>query len=446
MPERKFPGMKNVPQIARALQEVLGETALRAGRESGFIQREVKLNGASFVQALVFTWLANPAASYEELAQTAATLGVTITPQGLEQRFTRAAADCLKRVLEATLAQAFRSQPTALPLLDRFTEVYVQDSSLIHLPESLRDLWDGCGGDAPSSAALKLQVRWALRSGAFDGFFLTAGRANDPSSPTQNLPVLAGSLRLADLGFWSVPRLAEIGRSGAYWLSRLQAGTNVCWPHGERLDLPTYLARQISDDLELAVELGAAQRLPCRLLAQRVPPSVSSQRRRVLHQKAHKKGFTPTALQLTMCDWTVIVTNVPAAQLTLKEALTLLRVRWQIELLFKHWKSVGQIASSRSAKPERQLCELYAKLLGQVIQHWSLLCGKWDYPARSFTKAARLVQKKALHFASTLKQFRSLCTLLRELGRAVSVGCKIDKRKGRPSTIQRLQQAAEALA
>jgi len=446
MPERKFPGMKNVPQIARALQEVLGETAMRAGRESGFIQREVKLNGATFVQALVFTWLANPAASYEELAQTAATLGVTITPQGLEQRFTRAAADCLKRVLEAALAQVFRSQPTALPLLDRFTEVYVQDSSLIHLPESLKDLWAGCGGDAPSSAALKLQVRWALRSGAFDGFFLTAGRANDPSSPTQKLPVLAGSLRLADLGFWSVPRLAEIGRSGAYWLSRLQAGTNVCWPHGERLDLPTYLAQQTSDELELAVELGAAQRLPCRLLAQRVPPSVSAQRRRLLYQKANKKSFTPTALQLTMCDWTVIVTNVPATKLTLKEALTLLHVRWQIELLFKHWKSVGKVDESRSAKPERQLCELYAKLLGQVIQHWSLLCGKWDYPARSFTKASRLVQKKSLHLASTLKQFRSLCTLLRELGRAVSVGCKIDKRKGRPSTIQRLQQVAEALA
>jgi hypothetical protein len=62
--------MKNVPQIAHALQVVLGKTALRAGRESGFIKREVKLTGASFVQVLVFTWLANPSASYEELTQT----------------------------------------------------------------------------------------------------------------------------------------------------------------------------------------------------------------------------------------------------------------------------------------------------------------------------------------------------------------------------------------
>jgi hypothetical protein len=122
--------MKNVPQIAHALQEVLGETALRVGRESGFIWRQAKLTGASFVQVLVFTWLANPAASYEELAQTVATLGVTIMPRGLEQLFTRAAAECLKRILEGALAQVFRSQPSALPSLERFTEVYLQDSSV----------------------------------------------------------------------------------------------------------------------------------------------------------------------------------------------------------------------------------------------------------------------------------------------------------------------------
>jgi hypothetical protein len=424
--------MKNVPQIAHALQEVLGETAMRAGRESGFIQREVKLTGASFVQVLVFTWLANPAASYEELAQTAVTLGVTITPQGLEQRFTRTAAECLKRVLEAALEQVFRLQPSTLPLLERFTEVYVQDSSVILLPESLSEVWAGCGGDGPSSAALKMQVRWALRSGALDGLFLTAGRANDSKSPTQNLPVQAGALRLADLGYWSVPHLDEIGRGGAYWLSRLHASTQVWWPHGERLELLTYLAQQKSDELDLTVELGAAQRLPCRLLAQRVPPDVSAHRRRVLRQKGMKQGFTPSRLQLTLCDWTVIVTNLTAAQLTLKEALALLRVRWQIELLFKHWKSVGKVDESRSAKPERKLCEIYAKLLGQVIQHWCLLCGKWDYPARSFTKAARLVQKKALHLASTLKQFRSLCTLRANWGALFRSAAKLINAKADP--------------
>lgn len=437
--------MNNVPQIAQALQEVLGETARRAGRESGFIKREVKLTGASFVQTLVSTWLANPAASYDELTQTAAQLGVTITPQGLEQRFTRAAADCLKRVLEAAVAQVFRAQPASLALLERFTEVYVQDSSVITLPDSLRDLWEGCGGDAPSAAALKLQVRWALRSGALDGFFLTAGRANDAGSPLQTLALLPGALRLADLGYWSIPQFAAIERAGAYWLSRLQPGTKV-WHDGEPLELLTYLAGQRSGQVELSVELGAAQRLPCRLLAQRVPSAVSAERRRKLRQKACKHGRTPSASQLTLCDWTILVTNVPAALLTLAEAMILLRVRWQIELLFKHWKSVGQVDESRSAKAERQLCEIYAKLLGQIIEHWCLLCGSWDYLTRSFTKASRLIRKYALALARLLTRPRELQALLRDIARTVSVGCKINKRKGRPATFQRLQLAAEALA
>jgi hypothetical protein len=45
----------------------------------------------TFNQTLVFGFLANPQATLEELTQTAATLGVEISPQALDQRFTAAA-------------------------------------------------------------------------------------------------------------------------------------------------------------------------------------------------------------------------------------------------------------------------------------------------------------------------------------------------------------------
>lgn len=50
----------------------------------------------------------------------------------------------------------------------------------------------------------------------------------------------------------------------------------------------------------------------------------------------------------------------------------MMRVRWQIELLFKLWKNEGHIDSWRSEKPWRIPCELYAKLIAMVIQHWIL--------------------------------------------------------------------------
>ena len=63
------------------------------------------------------------------------------------------------------------------------------------------------------------------------------------------------------------------------------------------------------------------------------------------------------------------ITNVPADILTLAEAMVLLKIRWQIELLFKLWKSHGRVDEWRTKKPARIVCEIYAKLIGLVVQH-----------------------------------------------------------------------------
>jgi hypothetical protein len=83
---------------------------------------------------------------------------------------------------------------------------------------------------------------------------------------------------------------------------------------------------------------------------------------------------------------------VPAERLTLQEALVLAHARWQIELLFKLWKSQGGIDESRSTHPWRILCELCTKLLAMVIQHWVLLTSCWRSPDRSLVKAAQTVR------------------------------------------------------
>jgi hypothetical protein len=84
-----------IPQVARAMREVLTTTADAAAKATQFVRRTSPLGGATFSQTLVFGFLGNPQASLEELTQTAATLGVPITPQALDQRFTPTAAACL---------------------------------------------------------------------------------------------------------------------------------------------------------------------------------------------------------------------------------------------------------------------------------------------------------------------------------------------------------------
>jgi hypothetical protein len=328
--------MITLADVAETLRTVLTSTAETIARETGFLRRQSKIGGARFVQTLVFGWLAEPEASLPALAQTAAALGYPVSPQAIAQRFTPEAADCLEHLLSAAVTRLVGAEPVAIPLLARFNGVHVQDSTTICLPDALAEHWPGCGGSAPTVglASLKLQVRLELRSGQLTGPTPEAGRAQDRASALQHAPLPAGALRLADLGYFSLPVLAKLGRSEVYWLSRYQVQTAVYADDGRRWQMPALLAAQPGLTVDLPISLGATERLACRLLAARVPRAVANTRRRKLRKEAKREGATPNQVKLRLCDWTVFVTNVPVALLNVDEALGLGRARWQIELLF----------------------------------------------------------------------------------------------------------------
>ena len=48
--------------------------------------------------------------------------------------------------------------------------------------------------------------------------------------------------------------------------------------------------------------------------------------------------------------------------------MKLYKIRWQIEILFKVWKSILQIGQVHKMKPERFLCLLYGQLIWTVLQ------------------------------------------------------------------------------
>jgi hypothetical protein len=439
--------MTAIPQVAHAMRTVLTRVANRAGRATQFVQRRSKLSGAKFVQTLVFGWLANPDATYEELAQTAATLGVPSSAQGLEQRFTERAAQCVQRVLHAAVHQVIAAAPVALALLQRFSAVYVDDSTQVQLPPVLAEVWRGSGGGARAgdrTAAVKLQVRLDLKRGQLGGPFLQAGRASDRASPTQSASVPTGSLRLADLGYFALDVLAQVAQQQAYWLTRLMAGTQVYDAHGQPLDIARSLAPYGQAVSEHPVTLGVQHRLPARLIAVRVPPEVANRRRQHLHTDARRRGQAVSPERLRLAAWTVWVTNVPATLLSAAEVLVVARTRWQIELVFKLWKSSGHLAHSRSDKPWRVLCEVYAKLLGLLVQHWVIVTSLWTYPDRSTWKAAQTLRKHALHLASAfVRGLHALCEALQVVQRTLAAGCRLNKRKKIPSTFQLLLALTE---
>ena len=257
-----------------------------------------------------------------------------------------------------------------------------------------------------------------------------------------NEPLPAHALWIADLGYFSLKLLADFSSEEVYWLTRLKSNCVLYDKEDKRFSLVEFLSKQRADRIDSPILLGNEERLPCRLLAIRVPEEVANQRRRKIRADARKKGRTPSKRQLALADWIVYASNIPSELLNLSEALVLARARWQIELLFRLWKNHGKIDSWRTEKPWRILCELYAKLLAMVIQHWVFLVACWQYANRSLQKAAKTVAKHAIHLAVAFASGcqKRLCEALRVIKRCLSQGCRINKRRTKPSTYQLLNE------
>ena len=129
------------------------------------------------------------------------------------------------------------------------------------------------------------------------------------------------------------------------------------------INLGKWLATTQRDVIDSPVLLGKRRKLPARFLAHRVADDICQRH--------------PSKRRLAVADWTILVTNMPSNLLTADEALTVMRIRWQIELIFKLWKSVNSLDKSRSKKKWRILTEVYGKLLVVLLQHWLIVMGAW---------------------------------------------------------------------
>ena len=114
--------------------------------------------------------------------------------------------------------------------------------------------------------------------------------------------------------------------------------------------------------------------------------------------------------------------------------------RWQIELLFKLWKSEGALAQVRGQQSGRVLCELYAKLIGLAVFGYLSAPVRWATTELSPVKAWQVWQRQIERVAQALRSGAGLAALLVQLyQRWQQFGGK-EHRADRPSSYQALQQ------
>jgi IS4 transposase len=246
------------------------------------------------------------------------------------------------------------------------------------------------------------------------------------------------------LGYFNLSQLARIGREDAKFISRFSKSTNVYLNKKDKepLNLIEYLKSLGVEkgDVDIDLYIGQFERIPIRLIGVKVPSEVTEARRQ--QYKKYRKKKEPSEDLQEWNGYTLMITNISRAMLSLKMILKLYKIRWQIELFFKNMKSNLCIDKMTGKNKYRILSIIYIK----ITLTWVVTClyayaqelagVKMEVSLDQFTKW--LMEDGRLRKALVTGDFTNL---LEELKRDVDLLCK-QKRK-RKSTLDDIEDAYE---
>jgi hypothetical protein len=377
--------MMRIPDVQQAMQFVLMESATEHGATSGWQQRRGQISPSQFVQTLVWGFLETPEATLGHLAQVAHASGALVTPQALSQRFSARSVALLRGVLADALGLLVEAAPVDIALLRAFPGgVYLDDSTQIALPDAWQSIWDGGG----TAAALKIPALFDLLRGALQAD-LTPARQHDSVTRLANVAFPEGALVIEDLGYLEAERLRRRQTQGVATIVPLRCTLALQDEQGRRINLLAWLRRHPHQMVERWV---CWQGVRLRLVALPASPTTAARKRAGIREAAQRHGRAPHPDALALADWIVLLTTVPPEQASIEQIATLMRLRWQIELVFKLWKDQGKLDETRGWNPARIETELYAKLLGLLLMHWILLTTAWQWADRSLVKAGQTIR------------------------------------------------------
>jgi hypothetical protein len=362
--------------LSNTIGEIFSSTYLeKMARETGFIQREGKLKAKDFISLCTFL---NDQSGEKSLNQLCSTLdsnrNVNLSAEGLNQRFNDSAVTFLKRIFTDTLSKKLLDHSGFTHRFRHyFNRIRILDSTGFGLPDSCSELYKGSTG-----AGLKAQLEYDLVSGEFLTVKIQDGIESDKKFGFSQVDTLKPKdLCLRDLGYFSYKDLGEIDARRASYISRLNVKSAVYRKKDPgdkysgfiKINLEEIMeGMRFGDMLELdEVYVGSHYKLPTRLIICKLTEEQTKKRLILQKKKASRKGVTYSRQFKKLSALNLYVTNIPVVHASKQEIHELYTLRWQIEILFKTWKSLFGIQRVKKMKPERFECHLYGILLSLLI-------------------------------------------------------------------------------
>jgi len=305
---------------------------------------------------------------------------IAISKNGVDKRFNDKTLAFLKLLFNKLLKVEI-GRIIEVGWLKTFTRVLIKDGTRFELPDAYKDKLPGSGGSA-SKAGACLQFEFDLKSGSILDLTLTPANRPDVTDAKEMMHTVSkDDLIFRDLGYYTLASLSNIISKEAYFISRLGSNTIVFEQVNgkyQRLDfkeLYAYMKQNQLNRVTKKVLIGAEEKVPVRLVIELLPEAVYDKRVRKTLAYHKKKGYTTTDNYKTRARFNLFITNVKEETLSEEVVPQLYRVRWQVELNFKVWKSIIGIHHTKKMKYIRWLCLLYFKLILMLI-NWNIILGQ----------------------------------------------------------------------
>lgn len=350
--------------------------------------------------------------SNTSLPDIAADLGqqftVSISKEGIHKKFNAQAVSFLKALIKYHMCEHLVIEDD-MELKKHFKAINIKDSSKFSLPSNYDGAYPGFGNFSKTNGLMNIQYEYDIMSGNWKTIELTTIRNNDQQDSKQNTEsIQTGELYIRDLGYITPAYLKNIIIKGAGFLNRLPPQAMVYTSDKKPINwscIDRKFNKMKTDVLDMEVQIYQKELIACRLIIERVSDEVYRKRIKQAEQSAKKHGVGLTQKHKIRCRYNTFITNISKQILPAEKLRRCYYLRWQIELIFKTWKSFLEIDKLKKVKKERFECQLLSKLLW-VLLNWRLFqsCNHYVYCQQSISGVSILkFFKRCIVFSSTLR-------------------------------------------
>ncbi|NRD80963.1 IS4 family transposase [Bacillus sp. BRMEA1] len=374
--------------IGKELHQHFSPTQLEVlARQTGFVQRKSKLTAQDFVAVCTFLDHDLSTQSLTSLcSQLDAARNVSMSAEGLNQRFHESGVAFLRTLFSTLLREKLASSlPIPWDLDTYFHRIRILDATVFQLPDIYASRYPGSGGSA-HTAGIKIQLEYDLKTGEFLHVDVGSGSTSDGLYGAKLAKTVEKQdLCIRDLGYFCLEDFEQIEKREAYYISRLKINVRIFQKNDEverfkngkvrkdsvytEIDLEAIMNQLTPGEvLEIhEVYLGREKKLVPRLLIYKLTQEQTQERLAIRAKNEKKKGITYKERTKRLSGINVYITNIPKEYVDKEYIYSLYSLRWQVEILFKTWKSFFHIDWIKPVKIERFECHLYGKLIALLL-------------------------------------------------------------------------------